>query len=187
MNKNEFRQLFEGDLKRYGKMGGGKNPLFWPKEIKYTLALRKCQFYKGKKIYRLHYLFWALYKRHLAYQTHFQIPDTVTIGSGFYIGHFGRVIINPEAILGKNINVATGCTIGGENRGKRKGAPIISDNVWIGTNSVIVGNIHIGTDVMIVPNSFVNFDVPSHSIVIGNPAKIIHKENATDGYINNKV
>jgi len=169
-------------------MGGVKRfPLFWSKEIKYTHALRKCQYYKGKKLFRPLYFFWTIYKRHLAYQTHFQIPDSTIIGPGFYIGHFGRVIINAGAILGKNINISTGCTIGGENRGERKGAPVISDNVWIGTNSVIVGHVHIGSDVMICPNSFVNFDVPSHSIVIGNPAKIIHKENATIGYINNSV
>ena len=89
--------------------------------------------------------------------------------------------------MGKNINIATGVTIGQENRGKRKGCPTISDNVWIGTNSVIVGNITIGTDVLIAPLSYVNFDVPDHSIVVGNPAKIIHRENATEGYISRTV
>lgn len=185
MDKKEFKSIFSADKKRYG--GGKKLFLFWSKEIKYTYALRKCQYYKNKKWLRPLYLFWTIYKRRLAYQTHFQIPDTVTIGPGFYIGHFGRVIINGSAVLGKNINISTGCTIGGENRGERKGAPVIDDNVWIGTNAVIVGHIHIESDVMIAPNSFVNFDVPKHSIVIGNPAKIIHKENATEGYINNRV
>lgn len=63
----------------------------------------------------------------------------------------------------------------------------IHDKCWIGTNSVIVGNITIGEDCLIAPLSFVNFDVPSHSIVIGNPARIIPKENATVGYINNLI
>jgi serine O-acetyltransferase len=90
-------------------------------------------------------------------------------------------------VLGKNINIATGVTIGQENRGARKGAPTIADNVWIGTNAVVVGNINIGEDVLIAPLTFVNFDVPAHSIVIGNPAKIIHKDGATEGYIENTV
>ena len=97
------------------------------------------------------------------------------------------IAINPKAKLGKNINIAQGVTIGQENRGKREGVPTIGNEVWIGTNAVIVGNITIGDDVLIAPLSFVNFDVPSHSIVIGNPAKIIHRDNATEGYINNKV
>ena len=55
----------------------------------------------------------------------------------------------------------------------------------MGVNSTIVGNITIGDDVLIAPNSYVNFDVPPHSIVIGNPGKIIHREKATQDYINN--
>ncbi len=52
---------------------------------------------------------------------------------------------------------------------------------------MIVGNVKIGDDVLIAPLTFVNFDVPPHSIVIGNPAKIIPRENATKGYINHTV
>ena len=74
-----------------------------------------------------------------------------------------------------------------ENRGIRKGAPEISDNCWVGTNAVVVGNIKIGSDVLIAPLTYVNFDVPDHSIVIGNPGKIIPKENATEEYICNCV
>ena len=76
-----------------------------------------------------------------------------------------------------------GCTIGRENRGKRKGAPQIGNCVSVGINSTIVGNIKIGNNVLIAPNSFVNFDVPDNSVVIGNPGVIHHKENATEGYI----
>ena len=65
------------------------------------------------------------------------------------------------------------------------GRPTIDDYVWIGTGSVLVGNIKIGKNVLIAANSFVNFDVPDNSIVIGNPGKIISKENPTRYYINN--
>lgn len=50
-----------------------------------------------------------------------------------------------------------------------------------------MGKIVIGDDVLIAPNTYVNCDIPSHSIVFGNPCIIKHCENATDGYINNKV
>jgi serine O-acetyltransferase len=123
----------------------------------------------------------------LSYKTLIQIPVRTEIGEGFYIGHSGRVIINPEAKLGKNMNISTGVVIGCENRGKRKGAPIFEGNCWIGANSVIVGNVRIGEDVLIAPLTFVNFDVPAHSVVVGNPAKVIHKENATQDYICNIV
>ena len=109
------------------------------------------------------------------------------IGSGLYIGHAHNINVNPSTIIGKNCNLNKGCTLGRENRGVREGAPILGDNVLIGTNSTVVGNVHIGNDVLIAPNAYVNFDVPDHSIVLGNPGKIIRKSNATDGYITMRI
>ena len=109
------------------------------------------------------------------------------IGGGFYIGHGSCFTINSHAVIGRNCSIHNGALIGRENRGKRRGAPVIGNEVWIGIDAVIVGNVHIGNDVLIAPNSYVNFDVPDHSIVIGNPAVIKHCDHATEGYINNKV
>ena len=116
-----------------------------------------------------------------------ELSHHTQIGGGFYIGHPYGITINPNAVLGKNINIHKGVTIGQENRGIRKGSPTIGNNVWIGINSTIVGKINIGDDVLIAPGSFVNQDVPSHSVVFGNPCIIKHKDNATFGYINNEV
>lgn len=78
-------------------------------------------------------------------------------------------------------------TIGRENRGKREGSPKIGDCVWIGTNAVVVGKIEVGDDVLIAPGAYVNFDVPPHSVVVGNPGKIIPRESAAEKYIENRV
>lgn len=69
----------------------------------------------------------------------------------------------------------------------RQGTPVIGNEVWIGINATIVGKINIMDDVLIAPNRYVNCDVPSHSIVFGNPCIIKHRENATEGYINRRV
>lgn len=107
-------------------------------------------------------------------------------GGGCYLGagHEGTIIINRNAVIGEYSTISVGVVIGKEFRGAREGAPTIGDYVWIGANAVIVGNIKVGSDVLIAPNSYVNFDVSDHSIVIGNPGRIIRKENATQGYIN---
>lgn len=89
--------------------------------------------------------------------------------------------------MGENINIHKGVTIGNENRGKRKSAPVIGNNVWIGINSTIIGNVLIGDDVLIAPNALINFDVPNHSVVIGNPGIIKHVKNATEGHVCNPV
>lgn len=118
---------------------------------------------------------------------HIELSGDTSIGGGLYIGHPYGITINPAAILGKNINIHKGVTIGQENRGKRKGVPIIGNCVWIGINSTIVGKIVIGDDVLIAPNTYVNCDIPSHSIVFGNPCIIKYCKNATKDYINNKI
>ena len=115
-----------------------------------------------------------------------EIPDTISAGPGLYIGHPYGITVNPEVVLGKCVSLHKGVTLGKENRGKRKGAPVISDRVWFGINSTVVGNVKIGNDVLIAPNSFVNVDVPDHSIVMGNPCVIISSENATLNHIKDR-
>ena len=176
-----MNNVFKKDLYRvYGKEGESlKKRIFRPKEIAYLCLFRKAQASKCK-IAKLYY---KLRVRRLSIKTGIQIPINTSIGEGFYIGHLGRIIINENAVIGKNVNIATGVTIGQESRGDRVGCPTIGDRVFIGTNAVIVGKVTIGSDVLIAPLSFVNFDVPDHSIVVGNPAKIIHRDNATDQYV----
>ena len=106
-------------------------------------------------------------------------------GGGIYIGHAYNITINQNAKIGRNCNIHKGVVIGQVNRGKRKGYPTIGDRVWIGINSAIVGKVTIGDDVLIAPNSFVNVDIPSHSVVFGNPCIIKHRDWATEGYVNN--
>lgn len=180
-----MNSVFEKDLYRYYGEEGEPflKRIFRPLEIKYIALFRKANMCKFKPLK----LLYMLRLKRLSDKTKIQIPARTNIGEGFYIGHLGRVIIHPDAVLGKNVNLGTGVTIGMENRGKRKGAPVISDNCWIGTNAVIVGNVKIGSDVLIAPLTYVNFDVPDHSIVIGNPGRIIGKENATADYICNRV
>ncbi len=129
-------------------------------------------------------VFYWLMKRHYVYKYGFQIGGT--IGKGFFIGHFGTIVVNPNAVIGENCNIAHGVTIGMTHRGSRAGVPTIGNEVWIGTAAIIVGKIIIGNNVLIAPGAYVNFDVPSDSIVIGNPGVIKHDNQATCGYINNK-
>ncbi|AZA59078.1 MULTISPECIES: serine O-acetyltransferase [Chryseobacterium] len=152
--------------------------------LHFVYILRMAQKYQKTKILNT---FWRMVLRHYQIKYGFQIYPETQIGEGFYLGHWGSLVINPNTVIGKNCNIAQGVTIGQQNRGKNEGSPIIGDEVWIGTNAVIVGAVTIGNNVLIVPNSYVNFDVPSNSVVMGNPAKIIPTTNATEGYINRKV
>lgn len=158
------------------KLRGGELPFY-----QYTFRLYDNNYGKLWKIAisLLHRIAQWLYK--------VEIPIGVSIGAGLYIGHPYCITINPHAQIGANCNIHKGVKIGQENRGKRKGAPIIGNKVWIGVNATIVGKIRIGDDVLIAPNSYVNCDVPPHSIVYGNPCVIKSRLNATEGYINRIV
>lgn len=170
------------DLYRYGGLTGWKGfykGLSYP-GFRYTYLLRKVL--KSRKHTIKRRLFAILLRRYgLKYG--YQIPFDTEIGPGLYIGHFGTIVINEKAKIGRNFTITHGVTVGQANRGRLKGYPTIGDNVWLGTGAVVVGNIKIGSNVLIAPNSFVNFDVPDHSLVLGNPAKIFQQENPTEGYI----
>jgi len=171
------------DLFRYGGLMGNRGffeGLMTP-GFRYTYFWRKAKWYRKFSFLGITY---RLIIRRYSYKYGFQIPVSTNIGEGFYIGHFGTIVINSRAIIGKNCNIAHNVTIGMASRGVKTGAPVIGDNVWIGTGAVIVGKVNIGRNVLIAPLSYVNFDVPCDCICIGNPAKIIEKKNATEGYIN---
>ena len=173
---SNFSQLYRADIARYG----GKPDLY----IKIFLYLfRKAivtDFMPVKLFYKALFRLWAN-RRGL------EISAGNQIGGGIYIGHAYNITINPKVRIGCNCNIHKGVVIGQTNRGKNKGVPTIGNEVWIGINAAIVGGITIGDDVLIAPNSFVNVDVPSHSVVFGNPCIIKHRDWATEGYINHKV
>lgn len=124
---------------------------------------------------------WKILLRRCMFHSGIQIPAGTEIGPGFRISHFGNIVVNPAAKIGKNFSIAQGALIGSAD-GKHKGIPVIGDNVIMSANSVVIGGINVGDYVMIAPGAFVNFDVPTHSIVIGNPGRIIPSNHPTDKY-----
>lgn len=109
---------------------------------------------------------------------------TNNIEGGLLIAHPFNITVNPKAVIGHNVTLFKGATIGSVRSGKRKGCPYIENRVVICCNAMVCGNIRIGNDVLISANSFVDFDVPDNSIVIGNPGKIYHKKAASKDYLN---
>ena len=160
----------------------------WLREpgFRFTWYLRKVAFYQTRKrgLGIFGYVYHRILLNHYRFRYGFDISPTTSIGPGFYLGHFGSVVISPFAILGANVNVAKGATIGATSRGARKGAPVLEDRVWVGVNATVVGRITIGREALIAPGAYVNFDVPSGAVVLGNPGKIVSM-NGSRGYVNN--
>lgn len=174
-------KIVYGDLYRYNGKSGFWNLL---KTVVRKIDFRWLFLYRLYQSKRFRFFSW-LFLRHCSIRTGIQIGWHSTIGEGLLLVHCGSVVVNNEAVIGRNCTLYHGVTIGMEFRGKRRGNPVIGNEVWIGSNACVVGNITIGNDVLIAPLTYVNFDVPSHSIVLGNPGRIIPKEKATEGYIQN--
>ncbi len=182
----DIKYLIKEDLYRYT---GGTRASFWAKKRfygwQYTKSWRKANYYYKKN--KLMYLLYGFFTYRKSIKYGFQISPRATIGRGLYIGHFGSVIIGNEVKIGSNVNLGPNIVIGATNRGEKKGSPVIGNRCWIGSGAVIVGNIIIGDNVLVAPNSYVNIDIPSNSIVMGNPARIISRADSVEGYINNRV
>jgi serine O-acetyltransferase len=98
-----------------------------------------------------------------------ELPRSATIGSGFYIGHFGGIVISSGAIFGKNCNISQGVTIGLSGKGERCGIPVIGDDVYIAPGAKIFGKINIGSNAKIGANAVVYKDIPENAVVVLNP------------------
>ena len=176
-------KVLEKDLYRYeGERGRSLwvklKYIFFIPGFTYIYFFRKAQL-TNITILRVLYL---IILRITSYITHIQIPYQTKIGEGFRIVHFGTIVINPDAVIGKNFNISQGTLIGNA-QGKNAGTPTIGDNVCMNANAIIIDKCKIGNNVLIAPGAFVNFDVPDHSVVLGNPGTIHHKEGATEKYI----
>jgi serine O-acetyltransferase len=132
------------------------------------------------------YLLPWLILRRLKIKYGYDIPAETVIGKGFYIGHFGGVVISSKAIIGNNCNISQGITIGFASRGKRKGYPRLGNNIYIGPGSVLTGNIKIGNNAAIGANAVVLDDIPDNGVAVGIPARVINLFGS-EGYILNPV
>jgi serine O-acetyltransferase len=108
------------------------------------------------------------------------IHPGATIGKGFFIDHAVGVVIGETAIVGDNVSVFQGVTLGGVSADKgRKRHPTIGNNVTIGAHAVILGDITVGDDVKIGAGSVVVKDVPPNSTVVGVPGKVVKRDGMT--------
>lgn len=139
-------------------------------QYRFVRAKRRCEKWRNKN--KLIFYFFRLIYEHYKIKYNTDIPARCVIGEGFKIRHLGGIVFNPEVVVGKNVDCLNGVLLGMIESGSKKGCPTVGDNVFLGTNSIVVGNIKIGNNVVIAPGAYVNFNVPDNCLVIGNPGII---------------
>ncbi|WP_455585732.1 serine O-acetyltransferase [Bacteroides sp.] len=146
---------------------------------KYIKAMRYAEYWINR--FHSHKTPFAMYYLHkmrkYGRKTGFQIHPN-SCGKGLKIWHYGPIIIGGKSILGENITMRPPILLG--HKLEDQPAPTVGDNVEINSGVKLIGDIHIGDDVIIGPNSVVTKSIPSHSIVVGIPARIIKSRLSYD-------
>jgi len=109
--------------------------------------------------------------------TNMDIHPGANIGENVFIDHGIGVVIGETAIIGNNVTIYQGVTLGGVSLSPGKRHPTIEDDVTIGAGAKILGDITIGKGSKIGANSVVVKDVPPYSTVVGIPGKIIKRQD----------
>lgn len=105
-----------------------------------------------------------------------EIHPGAKIGRQFIIDHGMGVVIGETAIIGDNVIIYQGVTLGGTSLKRTKRHPTIDDRVVIGAGAKLLGDIHVGADSRIGANSVVVSNVPVGSTVVGIPGRLLRNE-----------
>lgn len=128
-------------------------------------------------LYKMRLFFFARWLSQIArWMTGIEIHPGAKIGKRFFIDHGMGVVIGETSIIGDDVLLYQGATLGGTGIEKGKRHPTVGNNVVIGTGAKILGNITIGDNSYIGANAVVIKDVPPNSTVVGVPGRITKQD-----------
>lgn len=130
------------------------------------------------KLYLRKHYFWARWvSQRGVRKTGIEIHPGATIGRGLFIDHGSGVIIGETAIVGDNVTLYQGVTLGGTGKETGKRHPTIEDNVMISAGAKIIGSFTVGENSKIGAGSVVLKEVPPNSTVVGVPGHVVKRNN----------
>jgi serine O-acetyltransferase len=182
-----MKNLLLADYKRHNLLRINLKSLFWVflvspiPGLKFMTIFRLTQHYREKN--RILFYFFFLWLRRLKVKYGFDISYRTKIGKGFYIGHFGTIVIHGDVIIGENCNISQGITIGVSNNGN-VGVPTIGNNVFIGPGAAVFGNITIGNHVTIGANTVITESIADYKTIMA-PKAILLDKDLSPYYIHN--
>ena len=130
------------------------------------------------RLYESGHYFWARYiSQRGARKTGIEIHPGAKIGKGFFIDHGNGVIIGETTVIGNNVTLYQGVTLGGTGKAQGKRHPTIGDNVMISAGAKVLGSFTIGENSKIGAGSVVLSPVPPNSTVVGVPGRVVRRGN----------
>lgn len=130
------------------------------------------------KLYKNGHYFWARWVSQRAVRkTGIEIHPGAEIGENLFIDHGNGVIIGETAVIGNNVTLYQGVTLGGTGKEHGKRHPTIGDNVMISAGAKIIGSFKIGENSKVGAGSVVIEEVPPNCTVVGVPGRIVRRGN----------
>lgn len=130
------------------------------------------------QLYLKKHYFWARWiSQRTVRKTGIEIHPGATIGKGLFIDHGHGVVIGETAIIGDNVTLYQGVTLGGTGKEKGKRHPTIKDNVMISAGAKVLGSFTVGENSKIGAGSVVVNEVPPNSTVVGIPGRVVKRDN----------
>lgn len=166
--KQEMAVIMDRDPAIKSKMEVFLYPSFWAL-LKYRKAHKlyeKGHFYRARRL-----------SQKTARKTGIEIHPGATIGEGLFIDHGHGVVIGETAIIGDNVTLYQGVTLGGTGKEQGKRHPTLGSNIMIGAGAKVLGSVTIGDNCKIGAGSVVVKNVPANSTVVGVPGKIVIRDN----------
>lgn len=108
--------------------------------------------------------------------TGIEIHPGAKIGKGFFIDHGMGVVIGETTIIGNNVTIYQGVTLGGTGKERGKRHPSVDDDVVIGAEAVLLGPIYVGKGARIGAGSVVLRSLPPNCTAVGVPARVVRRE-----------
>jgi len=108
--------------------------------------------------------------------TGIEIHPGATIGKRFFIDHGMGVVIGETTIVGNNVTLFQGVTLGGTGKETGKRHPTLGDNIVVGAGAKVLGNITVGDNSYVGANAVVIKDVPPNSTIVGVPGHTTRQE-----------
>ncbi len=126
---------------------------------------------------RKHYFLARWYSQRTVRKTGIEIHPGATIGKGLFIDHGHGVVIGETAIVGDNVTLYQGVTLGGTGKEQGKRHPTVGNNVMISAGAKVLGSITIGENSKIGAGSVVLAEVPPNSTVVGVPGRVVKRND----------
>lgn len=130
------------------------------------------------RLYLKKHYFWARwFSQRTVRKTGIEIHPGATIGKGFFIDHGNGVVIGETAVIGDNVTLYQGVTLGGTGKEQGKRHPTIGDNVMVSVGAKVLGSFTVGENSKIGAGSVVLSEVPPNSTVVGVPGRVVKRDN----------